>query len=156
MDPRYSSLRFYDELVKFPDWKTADINDQAQAVQRSGHPEAYRKHVSNATLLAAAGHGSSTAAVTCANPADLSSPNTKAVEDVLANLPGVEVVVEGPQLTITAADEASLWAAAQLALLNNYQAGITSLDVAGRTYTVGEAAWGDGGSAPRGTAVVRF
>ena len=52
MDPWYSSNRFYEELVKFDDWETIDVNDIAQKVQRSGHPEAYRKHVPNATAIA--------------------------------------------------------------------------------------------------------
>ena len=45
MDPWYSSGRFYEELVKFDGWESTDVNDIAQKVQRSGHPEAYRKHI---------------------------------------------------------------------------------------------------------------
>lgn len=36
MDPWYTSHRFYEELVKFDNWETTDINDMAQKVQRSG------------------------------------------------------------------------------------------------------------------------
>ncbi len=51
MDPLYSAGQFYTALVKVKGWRSGDINDVAQAVQRSGHPNAYRKHVSKAILL---------------------------------------------------------------------------------------------------------
>ena len=48
LDPDYASERFYDALVKIKNWETDDINDLAQKVQRSGHPEAYRDHEADA------------------------------------------------------------------------------------------------------------
>ena len=48
MDPYYAAGKFYDALVKIENWETADINDVAQQVQRSGHPEAYRDHEADA------------------------------------------------------------------------------------------------------------
>ena len=156
MDPWYSSLRFYEELVKFPDWETADINDQAQAVQRSGHPEAYRKHVPKAEILAAAGHGSAREAVTCMQPADLSSPISAPVEEVLSHVPGVEVTTTETSVKFTAPDEQTLWAAAQLALLNTYQSGISSINVQGMKYVVGETSWVAEGSSPKLTATIYF
>ena len=65
MDPWYSSGKFYEALVKVPDWQTGDINDVAQTVQRSGVPEGYRKHEGNARVWASALFGHSPAAVTC-------------------------------------------------------------------------------------------
>ena len=38
MDPYYSTGKFYDALVKIENWRTDDINDVAQKVQRSGYP----------------------------------------------------------------------------------------------------------------------
>jgi hypothetical protein len=52
MDPHYASGEFYDALVKIRNWRTRDINDVAQAVQISGHPEAYRDHETDARVLA--------------------------------------------------------------------------------------------------------
>ena len=40
MDPYYSTGKFYDALVKIKNWESDDINDVAQKVQHSGHPEA--------------------------------------------------------------------------------------------------------------------
>ena len=67
MDPWYSSGKFYGELVKFSNWKTVSINDAAQQVQRSGYPEAYRKHEPLAKAWASALTGHSPSALTCIN-----------------------------------------------------------------------------------------
>ncbi|HUR74963.1 MAG TPA: hypothetical protein VMZ00_11860 [Sporichthya sp.] len=65
-DPVHAANAFYDELVKIPDYKTMDINDAAQQVQRSGHPEAYNKHETRARALASSLMGYSPAAFSCA------------------------------------------------------------------------------------------
>lgn len=65
MDPHYSAGKFYDALVKVANWQTSDINDTAQAVQRSGYPEAYRQHVERAKILASALTGETGAAWSC-------------------------------------------------------------------------------------------
>lgn len=65
-DPVYAAGKFYDELVKIDDYKTMNINDAAQKVQRSGFPEAYNKHEVRARALASALMGYSPAAFTCA------------------------------------------------------------------------------------------
>src|SRR3569833_2960934 len=43
-DPAYAAGKFYDHLVAYPGWDTGRLTDVAQAVQRSGFPEAYQKH----------------------------------------------------------------------------------------------------------------
>ncbi len=65
-DPVYAANAFYDELVKIDTYKTMDINDAAQRVQRSGYPEAYNKHETRARALASSLMGYSDAAFTCA------------------------------------------------------------------------------------------
>ena len=140
MDPWYSSLRFYDELVKFPGWETEDINDQAQKVQRSGFPEAYRQHVPNATVLAEAARGLTPQAITCVSFAEpVADPSP--IERVLEPVPGVEVAVEGQTMTITAEDSRQLWSAIHLAILNTYDAGITRVDVGDASWELGDREW---------------
>jgi hypothetical protein len=51
-DPAYAAGQFYDRLVQVPDWQTGRLTDVAQAVQRSGFPEAYQKHEGVAVELA--------------------------------------------------------------------------------------------------------
>ena len=64
-DPWYASGKFYDELVHVSDWRTGDINDVAQEVQRSGVPDGYRKHVAKA--WASVLTGQSAQMVSCVN-----------------------------------------------------------------------------------------
>ena len=51
-DAYYSSNAFYAAMVQVKNWQTMDVGDVAQAVQRSGFPDAYDKHVTNAGVLA--------------------------------------------------------------------------------------------------------
>ena len=53
-DPRYAAGIFFDRLVGVPDWDSGRLTDVAQAVQRSGFPEAYQKHEAMAVDLTAA------------------------------------------------------------------------------------------------------
>jgi hypothetical protein len=53
-DPYYSAGIFFDRLVLVPGWDTGRLTDVAQAVQRSGFPEAYQKHEVMAVDLTAA------------------------------------------------------------------------------------------------------
>lgn len=155
MDPWYSSKRFYDELVKFPGWESADINDQAQKVQRSGFPQAYRKHVPNATTLAAAARGTKQQAVTCVNFSDPVA-DAKPITEVLAVLPEVKVDVEGNEVRLTADDEQSLWAATNLAMLNTYAAGITSVHVGEKSWKLNDDEWKSADAIAPLTAVIKL
>ena len=65
MDPIYSTNAFYDVLETIPDYTSGDINDIAQEVQRSGHPEAYRDHETEGRLYASALTGQSGANLVC-------------------------------------------------------------------------------------------
>lgn len=66
MDPAYSIGKFYDGLVKIDGYESMEITDAAQAVQRSGFPEAYADHEADARVLASALRGYSPAAFACA------------------------------------------------------------------------------------------
>ena len=52
-DPIYASNKFYDQLIKVPNWQTDPLTRAAQKVQRSGHPEKYAKWESSAGSLVA-------------------------------------------------------------------------------------------------------
>ena len=65
MDPVHAAESFYTELVKIDTYKTMDINDAAQRVQRSGHPRGYARHESRARALASTLMGYSPAGFTC-------------------------------------------------------------------------------------------
>jgi hypothetical protein len=53
MDPVYSSTKFYEALVKVPHWQSMPLTQAAQAVQRSGFPDAYAHWTFTAGYLVA-------------------------------------------------------------------------------------------------------
>lgn len=141
MDPWYSSGQFYDHLVQVADWDTGVINDVAQAVQRSGFPEAYAQHETKGRAWASALTGYSPAAVSCIDRAD----NPTDFSDLIAfygTVFGDQLVVEQieseiPELHISPADTQMGWSAAQLAMLMAQSAGIESMQVYEHQWTMG-------------------
>jgi hypothetical protein len=65
-DPLYASERFYDELLKVPEYRNLPLTVAAQRVQRSATPQAYAKHENEAQVLATGLTGRAGKAVTCA------------------------------------------------------------------------------------------
>jgi hypothetical protein len=53
-DPVYAAGKFFDHLVRVPDWETGDLTTVADAVQRSAFPLAYRQWTEFAQTLAVA------------------------------------------------------------------------------------------------------
>jgi hypothetical protein len=51
--PTYAATKFYEALVKVPDWQTIPLTEAAQAVQRSAYPDAYAAHTTPAEYLVA-------------------------------------------------------------------------------------------------------
>jgi hypothetical protein len=72
-DPRYAANSFYITLMKVPGWQTMRVTQAAQAVQRSGAPEAYDRWVDESDVLARALVGDAAGAVAC-DLRDLRSP----------------------------------------------------------------------------------
>lgn len=158
MDPWYSSGRFYEELVKFDNWENRDITEMAQAVQRSGFPDAYRKHEENAIALAGALRGTRPAALVCVDRTE-NLGEVSEFEEVVAQVPGVRMARQGAEVRLTAPDETALWAATQLALANTRDAGIESAVLPGHTWRQGNATtWSQGspdGQSGVGTLTLR-
>ena len=65
LDPYYSINAFYDGLVGIEDYGSMRVTEAAQAVQRSGFPEAYADHEADARVLASALTGNSPRAFSC-------------------------------------------------------------------------------------------
>ncbi|MFJ3218500.1 hypothetical protein ACIPLC_21585 [Kitasatospora sp. NPDC086801] len=84
-DPVYATNKFLDGLVKVPGYTRLPLTDAAQAVQKSGYPQAYAKHETKATLLTSALAGREPGSFSCVvhdyakpDPADSSSPTAGA------------------------------------------------------------------------------
>lgn len=135
MDPWYSSGKFYEALVKVPDWQTGDVNDVAQLVQRSGHPEAYRKHEPMARTFASVLTGHSPAGLRCVNHS--ASTVVPTLDKVLKNGLGTKATVSRTSagVVITSSDPTTLWAGVALAMTQFEQARFSSVEVAGQVWT---------------------
>ena len=154
MDPWYSSGRFYEELVKFDNWQNRDITEMAQAVQRSGFPDAYRKHETNAIALAGALRGTLPATFACIDRTD-DPGDASAFADVVAEVPGVTTVVDGDTVTFTSDDDVALWSATQLAMANTRSGGIMQAELPDHQWRQGSSTWSETtGDGTLGTAVL--
>ncbi|MFC9298556.1 hypothetical protein ACFTWH_02225 [Streptomyces sp. NPDC057011] len=70
MDPVYSAGIFYEHLADVPGYSRLPLTVAAQKVQRSGFPQAYAKHETDATVLTAAfGEVGTRATLSCSGPA---------------------------------------------------------------------------------------
>lgn len=159
MDPWYATDRFYDALEQVDQWRTGDVNDTAQAVQRSGHPEAYRQHEPNARVLAQAFTGAEPWAVSCfderANPGDLPGFRTE-LRRTHGDIPAT---VADRRLTLTVDDTERARALAVYAIANAGVQGVTAVETDRRTWRPDQRAmpaWQEGGTVPAGTVVITF
>ena len=156
MDPWYSSLRFYEELVKFDDWEGQDITEMAQKVQRSGFPDAYRKHETKAIALTGSLRGTRPASLACIDRKDKHG-DAEVFARVVDQVPGVAVSQERGAVMLAADEEEDLWAATQLALANTRQGGIVEATLPDHTWKQGMQSWKNTpGSGERGQAVIRL
>ena len=135
MDPWYSATAFYKALVKVKSWRDGDINDVAQAVQRSAHPEAYRKHVPNARALASALTGETPAAFSCSIRSP-GAPDPAGLAKYLERTYGtaIKVTESGDGLEVTARDTQAAWSVAQVALAGVQRYGLERV-------TIGNWSW---------------
>ncbi|WP_107048261.1 hypothetical protein [Streptomyces sp. NRRL F-2747] len=84
MDPVYSAGKFYDHLVQVKGYADLPLTEAAQEVQRSGYPEAYAKHESEAVVIAAAFAGDGE--LTCGGPAPTAPGDPEKVRTELTRI----------------------------------------------------------------------
>lgn len=84
LDPVHSTNAFYDALVELEGYEDMPINDAAQTVQRSGHPEAYADHETEGRLYASALTGRSGANLVCTLGAVDATVSPQALREELA------------------------------------------------------------------------
>lgn len=134
MDPDYAAGKFYDALVKINDWQTDDINDVAQKVQRSGHPEAYSDHETDARVLASALTGQSPAGFSCLDRSGTAG-DTKGLRSSLQQTFGnVDDSADGSMITIRAGSTRRAWAYAHYAVANASLYGVTTVKIKNRSW----------------------
>ena len=134
MDPDYAAGKFYDALVKIENWETADVNDVAQQVQRSGYPEAYRDHEADARVLASTLTGQSPAGFSCLDRTG-EAGDVKGLRNSLEQTFGkLDDSAEGPVITIRARSEKRAWAYAAFAVANAKYFGVTTVKIGNRVW----------------------
>jgi hypothetical protein len=98
MTPTYAAGKFYDELLKVPNWQSIPLTQAADAVQRSAFPDAYRDWEPRATALAAALTGTTNGQLSCrlAHPGT-TSPLSTATDALTGDL-RIDLAVTSPAL----------------------------------------------------------
>lgn len=150
-DPVYATGRFYDGLVTIDGYEDLPITEAAQAVQRSGFPDAYAQHETRSRAWASALTGWSPATLTCrlhdADPATASVDAVSArVQRDLGALPVVADATGGLLVDTSAFggpdDRARLdWAVAHWAVSVAEPLAVTSVAVADHTWDRVEGTW---------------
>ncbi|HET7723001.1 MAG TPA: hypothetical protein VFK68_00045 [Propionibacteriaceae bacterium] len=159
MVPQYSAGKFYDALVRINNWQTRDITEVAQAVQRSGVPDGYRKHVERAKVLASALSGETVAAFTCLATEPKAADSGSYVALLKATYGGTApgTVDQGPpvRVDVTVAADATTWSVAAASQAWASAFGITRIAVAERSWhpsTTDLPLWASASATPNPTA----
>lgn len=154
-EPYYAAGKFYDALVKVPDWENGDVNDVAQAVQRSGHPKGYVRHVENARRLASALTGETPASFSCTVRSPAPADPSGLAEFLRRTLPASSRVEQsGSTVTVTAETTRLAWSAAHLTVANHGTYGVASIEVDGRTWVPQNTAFAPWVGAPTNGTMV--
>lgn len=160
MDPVFSTNAFFDGLVKVPGYTELPVTEAAQAVQRSGFPDAYAQHEVRSRAWAAGLTGQLPATVTCSLaaadpvPADDAAAvaaaraalGARVVRDfgdvVVADSGTASIVVDASAVAPTPGDAGRLaWALAQWGVASAQATGVESVTVAGQVWSRDEGTW---------------
>jgi hypothetical protein len=130
-DPVYAATAFYEKLEKLPNWETMPITEAAQAIQRSGVPDAYAQWEPQSRAMASAFNGQFPAVLTCRNltlaaPGDLAASAT--AELGTAGLSGAHPAAQG-------------WTFASWLVGRAEALGVDKVSYAGQTWTAESGAW---------------
>ncbi|MGW8565127.1 hypothetical protein [Isoptericola sp. NPDC055881] len=158
MDPVYSTGKFYDGLVKVEGYQDMEVTDAAQAVQRSGFPQAYAQHETRSRAWASALTGHSPGAVTCTLHAvdEGDAPVGAAARDVLAERAARDLGLPGDALRATGDDQSSVrvdattlplesdlttWAVAHWAVATASVTGAEEVRAGGQVWSRADGEW---------------
>jgi hypothetical protein len=147
LDPVHATNAFYDALVKYKGYETADITKIAQRVQKSGFPEAYRDHEGQGRVLASTLTGHSPAGLTCRLDAVKTSVSPQRVASDLSEQMGVTTARPGSGfLTVTARDTTTAWAVAHWAVARAEMYGASRVSIGDRAWdrSRGDDGWSSG------------
>jgi hypothetical protein len=134
LDPRYAAGKFYDRLVKVRDWQRRPLTEAAQAVQRSGHPDAYAQWEDQAQVLGRTFSGSVSAGLSCAFPAPtVAAPPARVVQLLMADLPATRLTATERRAEVRPATAA--WATVSWLVAHADRLGVDSVGYAGQRWS---------------------
>ena len=159
LNPYYSINAFYDALEQIEDYESMRITEAAQAVQRSGYPEAYEEHAPDARALASALTGYSPGGrFTCVVRESDETGSARTIARELQAVFGVDAVGSGEHVDVAlTSGEDSLrlgWAVAAYAVAQADRLHITQVTVDGKRWESGRASEKGWQGASTGTGVV--
>ena len=134
LTPSYAAEAFFYRLVQLPGWESMPVTDAAQAVQRSGAPQAYAQWDQPSRVLAQALTGEVAAGFTCRAPASavaLRRGPLVAAERVELGAPGSGVRVS----------PARGWTVAGWLIGHAADYGIASVDFSGQRWSARSGVW---------------
>ena len=153
MDPVYATGKFFDHLVKVDGYEDMPITEAAQAVQRSGFPDAYAQHEPRARAFASALTGYSEASLRCdLHEAEAGSADPEAVTARIERDFGevtTKVATPADEPTTVTVDASTLgddadrmaWALAQWAVATAGELGTTKVEVADQQWDRASGEW---------------
>ena len=148
-DPVYATGTFFDHLVQVPGWQDMPVTEAAQAVQRSGFPDAYADHEPLARAWASALTGYSPAALTCTLTKPTGAGSTDALTArVVRDLGELPVQVVGPSVVVVDAQtldpsqaDRTAWAVGQWAVAVADAEQVVTVQVGDRQWARGGSTW---------------
>lgn len=157
-DPRYSSARFYNALVRIKGWQTMRTTDAAQAVQRSAYPEAYEKWAGKSVILATALSGEAGAMVGCTIPDEPESRGAAAAEALVQGLRldwGDKAgTVDAAGVSVAVSTEQTGWQYAHWLVAHATDHGVRKVTFGGKRWSSDSGTWVSGDGTTTGTVVV--
>jgi len=159
LNPYYSINAFYDALEQIEDYESMRITEAAQAVQRSGFPEAYEEHAPDARALASALTGYSPGGqFTCVVKESDETGSTNTIARELQAAFGVDAVGSGDRVDValTSGEDGTRlgWAIAAYAVAQADRLHITQVTVEGKRWESGRVSEKGWQGASTGTGVV--
>lgn len=133
-DPVFSSGSFYNALLQVPNWETMPIGEAAQAVQRSGFPDAYAQHESQGDVITAVMTGATHEAIGCRLDPPKQNGSPAQVVQQLSNESGLQATVNARSVDYRAKSVNGAFAIASWAIAHADSDNITAV-------TVGDRAW---------------
>ena len=166
MDPVYSTQAFYDALVEVDGYQDLTVTEAAQAVQRSGFPDAYAQHEARARAWANAMYGYAGGAITCTLPEPSAAGDPALVvarverdfASLVTSVPQEGVVdVDATPMAGSAEDtDRMAWAVAHWAVSVASPLEITQVQQGGTVWSRAEGTWAPVEGEPLPTGTVRI